>query len=56
MMLSKDLSAKKSTMPHRSWAGSNRYFGSYEMQKELLLKGYYNRLNYEMLLLEKNAK
>jgi hypothetical protein len=56
MELSKDISGSKSKLIHRAYAGSGKYFGSYEEQKNLLLKGYYNRLNQEMALLEKNIK
>lgn len=56
MELSKDISGSKSKLIHRAYAGSGKYFGPYEEQKNLLLKGYYNRLNQEMALLEKNIK
>jgi hypothetical protein len=56
MELSKDISGSKSKIVHTAYAGSSKYFGSYEEQKNLLLKGYYNRLNQEMVLLEKNIK
>jgi hypothetical protein len=56
MKLSKDISANTSKQPRNSWAGSNKYFGSYETQKKLLLTNYYNKLNYEIRQLELNTK
>jgi hypothetical protein len=56
MELSKDISGSTSKIVHNTYAGSGKFFGSYEDQKKLLLKGYYDRLNQEMILLEKNIK
>ncbi len=52
MKLSKDISQKAITKPRLTYAGSGKYFGSYEKQKELLFKGYYDRLKTEIKNIE----
>jgi hypothetical protein len=52
MNLSKDISQKAITKPRSTFAGSGKYFGSYENQKALLFNGYYNRLKSEMKNIE----
>lgn len=56
MSVTKDITdnGKRQTRP--LFAGSGKYFGSYELQRELVLTGYYNRLRTEFDNLEKSYR